>query len=130
MQHQSLLQLLAGDEEFRQIADGLKNRLQHQAVFGLAGSQKHFWWAGLASRQENLQFLIISLDDLSAGRIVDDLSTFAGKRTCFFPRTGIPSLPDLCPEQGDLQPKNRGLDQAGRNRPRIIVTTGEAFAKS
>jgi hypothetical protein len=56
MQHQSLLQLLAGDEEFRQIADGLKNRLQHQAVFGLAGSQKHFWWAGLASRQENLQF--------------------------------------------------------------------------
>lgn len=130
MQHQSLLQLLAGDEEFRQIADGLKNRLQHQAVFGLAGSQKHFWWAGLASRQENLQFLIISLDDLSAGRIVDDLSTFCGEENVlFFP--GQEFLPyQIYARSREISSQRIGvLTKLARNRPRIIVTTGEAFCQ-
>ncbi|HHX51052.1 MAG TPA: transcription-repair coupling factor [Clostridia bacterium] len=130
MQHQSLLQLLAGNEQFKKVSDGLNYHLQHQAVFGLVGSQKHFWWATLAGWQENLQFLIITMDDLSARRIVDDLSTFCGEENVlFFP--GQEFLPyQIYARSREISGQRIGvLSNLIRKKPRIVVTTGEAFCQ-
>jgi transcription-repair coupling factor (superfamily II helicase) len=129
MSLQSLLEVLVENEQFKNINGQLDRPKSKQAVFGLVGSLKSFWWSALALAGEK-QFLIITQDELSAKGIVKDLTFFTKEdHVLLFPgQEFLPYQVYARSREGTSQ-RLRTLTRLTQGKPLFVVATAEAFCQ-
>lgn len=129
MAFKKLLELLKENEQFQKIISGLPQIKSKQAVFGLVGSLKSYWWSALADAHEG-QYLIITPDELSARGIIKDLALFNEKRDILFfgAREFLPYQVYARSREGTGH-RLKTLVKLAQKKPRFVVTTPQAFCQ-
>lgn len=129
MSLRSLLELLTENDQFKSISTQLDRQKSKQAVFGVVGSLKSFWWSAMAWSTER-QFLIITQDELSAKGIARDLQFFSDEdQALLFPgQEFVPYQVYARSREGTSQ-RLRIMTELVLGRPKFVIATPEALCQ-
>lgn len=129
MGFQQLLELLIENEEFQTVRERLAFKETKQAVFGLVGSLRSFWWGALGQEAKG-QYLIITTDELSGKKILRDLTMLVKEEDVLFfsPKEFVPYQVYARSREVDSE-RLATLNKLIRGKPRFVITTPEAFCQ-
>lgn len=128
MHHPGLFNLLHQDSGYQNVIQAFRKRLGSQAVYGLVGSQKSFWAAGML--EQGLEPLVIIVpDESTASKWLDDLATFFPDQIALFPARERLQYQVLAHSNELVAQRLKTLTGIVQGKVKCLVTTGEALAQ-
>lgn len=123
-----LLQPIATTIEYQHLLQGLEKELTQQMVFGLAGSQRSYLFAGLA--QLGRPLLVVAPGETEAVGLVDDLNyLLPGVSVQLFPVWQLLPYQVLAHSNEILAQRLRVLEKLASGEPMVVVTSVEALLR-
>ncbi|CCO08624.1 transcription-repair coupling factor [Desulforamulus hydrothermalis] len=123
-----LLRPLETTIEYQNLLQGLQKGFTQQMVFGLAGSQRSYLFAGLAEQRRTV--LIVMPGEAEANALVDDLtSLLPDKPVLFFPVWQLLPYQIYAHSNDVLAQRLRVLNKLAAGQPAVVVTSVEALLR-
>ncbi|MDS1030280.1 transcription-repair coupling factor [Bacillota bacterium LX-D] len=125
VQHQGLLELLDQESQFQSLLRGIRQNYGGQAVFGLVSSQKSFWVAGIAAKN-NYPVLAITANEEEGRSLAADLALFWPGEIEFFPPREMLTYQVYASSKEIQGERLKVLARLIEGNIKCLVTTGEA----
>ena len=123
-----LLRPLESTIEYQNLLQGLAKGFQQQMVFGLAGSQRNYLFAGLSHTKGSI--LVVASGEMEAGIVLDDLvSLLPGVSVQPFPVWQLLPYQVLAHSNEVLAQRLRVLEKLSDGEPMVVVTSVEALLR-